>query len=766
MASNGSVVSRGLALITIICLLMGQISYAETLAIQVGTIPTAVAADTPINIAVQVSGSGGSPQVYLNYRIRGESTYAQVIMQQTGFQGFYAVIPSQFVTISGVEFYIQASAQSGAPPVTAPSVNPQQNPFVIVVQADTFSPVVTSMSPSSGVTIPDSPPEIAVEVNDAAVVSSGIDISSAKMLVDGAAVHINPQILEADAVNNALRARFVFQPEAPLSNGQHSVGFEVKDRSKNKLLTSWSFTIKQGAGTVEKKLKTIPVTVHGSQSYSGISTEGTGNIFASQRGMNSTGNLTMDFSSKVSDYLTVDGTFSTGVNTLQALDDQTRKIYPLSVDRYAVRFRTQASLFTLGDAYTEIPYLVMGSPSVRGISYESRPAAGRLRYMLFIDPERTPVSSFVGTLPTSSVVRQSRMGARAEWQLSKNHTISLNFLNTQDKVANISGGDPSLLESQIFALSGKWMIFNRKGTITYAVARSDEQQSIGNQQKVKNHAIAVRADIPLTERLSIYADYSYIQPFYGQLSVFGQDQDRIDSGLSYRIGNYVTARAGYLTNRNNLLGQIGRTTANRAPSWSVTANFPKWPSISINGRRNRSFTDDFFNNNTTNDFGYSVYYYSSGWDASVFGSQSSNRVWLGFGSNSDSSFVVRNLTIRPFKRWSFITRLTTSEFINTDTRETTTNNEPAYGAIYQLIPGVVTLSGEFAKARSYSTSNTINTTRDTSTLSVNYYPHFRGGIFNYGYFSLSYQNIVQISAVSSIQDFIQSVLRITYQTNF
>ena len=66
-----------------------------------------------IEIVADVTDNQAIEEVTLFYRVKGESSYFRITMRSKG-GGFYsAVIPKEYASESGVEYYIQASDQTG-----------------------------------------------------------------------------------------------------------------------------------------------------------------------------------------------------------------------------------------------------------------------------------------------------------------------------------------------------------------------------------------------------------------------------------------------------------------------------------------------------------------------------------------------------------------------------------------------------------------------------------------------------------------------------
>jgi len=95
--------------------------------------PVAETARAGQNLALTVTAPQGFlPTIrQMFYRQAGESSYQVTTLTQTG-NDFIGTIPSSFVTIRGVEYYIRLS--DGQTVVTFPTTNPENNPAIIPVQ--------------------------------------------------------------------------------------------------------------------------------------------------------------------------------------------------------------------------------------------------------------------------------------------------------------------------------------------------------------------------------------------------------------------------------------------------------------------------------------------------------------------------------------------------------------------------------------------------------------------------------------------------------
>ncbi len=68
-------------------------------------------------------------QVVLYYRMAGASSYSSIVMPQTAFQAYTAVIPAAAVTRAGLEYYVTARDSKGNMTTTGSAAAPN---FVVV----------------------------------------------------------------------------------------------------------------------------------------------------------------------------------------------------------------------------------------------------------------------------------------------------------------------------------------------------------------------------------------------------------------------------------------------------------------------------------------------------------------------------------------------------------------------------------------------------------------------------------------------------------
>jgi len=95
--------------------------------------------------------------------------------------------------------------------------------------ADTTDPVISSWSPADGAVVTNASPTITVGYSD----NAAIDVSSVVLKIDGVDVTSGAAITSSQTV---------YAP-ASLSNGNHTVYFEVKDTSGNSGSKTWTFVV-------------------------------------------------------------------------------------------------------------------------------------------------------------------------------------------------------------------------------------------------------------------------------------------------------------------------------------------------------------------------------------------------------------------------------------------------------------------------------------------------------------------------------------------
>lgn len=102
--------------------------------------------------------------------------------------------------------------------------------FTLQAAADTTAPVISSVTPAADSTVTTARPTITVSYSD----NVAINTTGAKLTVDGADV-------TASATVTATATQYT--PAADLSQGSHTVYFEVKDTAGNAVNRTWAFTV-------------------------------------------------------------------------------------------------------------------------------------------------------------------------------------------------------------------------------------------------------------------------------------------------------------------------------------------------------------------------------------------------------------------------------------------------------------------------------------------------------------------------------------------
>ncbi len=113
-----------------------------------------------------------------------------------------------------------------------------ENPQTKTIKLDLTNPIITSLIPGEGAFVNEIRPKIQATLDERYHSNSGINKSTAFMLLDGANVATNVQNLEnSDVVITHL-------PPSGLSEGVHHVIVNVTDNSGRNSQTAWSFEIK------------------------------------------------------------------------------------------------------------------------------------------------------------------------------------------------------------------------------------------------------------------------------------------------------------------------------------------------------------------------------------------------------------------------------------------------------------------------------------------------------------------------------------------
>lgn len=180
-----------------------------------------------LEIKAQVTDDRNVSGVKLYYRTAGETDFKSLDMILANGE-YSAVVPKVELNITGLQYYISAS--DGINTATEPA--DVSAPYLVTITAqDLTMPVITNLKPISGTySGSDLRPEISAEYSDA----SGIDITSVKLLVDGADV-------TADTTVDALKVSYI--PLVDMPAGKHTAYVEVSDIYGNKAITTWDFNV-------------------------------------------------------------------------------------------------------------------------------------------------------------------------------------------------------------------------------------------------------------------------------------------------------------------------------------------------------------------------------------------------------------------------------------------------------------------------------------------------------------------------------------------
>lgn len=181
-----------------------------------------------LEINAEITDNRQIASVKLYYRVKGSSEYSVIDMSASN-NVYSAVIPKAELSVSGIEYYIEAS--DGINIATSPDniASPYE---VAISNADIIGPEVTNVTPAKDAVLPDT--ETRTVISAAFSDPSDIDISSVKLLVDGTDVTAGA-VIQAGGVS--------YQPSQDLVLGKHSVSVEVSDKLGNKTEYAWSFTI-------------------------------------------------------------------------------------------------------------------------------------------------------------------------------------------------------------------------------------------------------------------------------------------------------------------------------------------------------------------------------------------------------------------------------------------------------------------------------------------------------------------------------------------
>lgn len=184
--------------------------------------------NTDLAISAEVTDNRQVASVKLYYRVKGTSEYSMINMNAEN-NLYSAVIPKAQLSVSGIEYYIEASDGSN----TATSPENITSPYEVAISdADIVGPEITNVTPANNSVLPDT--EIRPVISAAFSDPSGIDTSSIKLLVDGIDV-TNEAAIQESGVS--------YQPRQDMELGKHSVLAEASDTLGNKTEYAWTFII-------------------------------------------------------------------------------------------------------------------------------------------------------------------------------------------------------------------------------------------------------------------------------------------------------------------------------------------------------------------------------------------------------------------------------------------------------------------------------------------------------------------------------------------
>lgn len=179
-------------------------------------------------ITAEVTDNMQVSSVKLYYRVKGISEYSRLDMSAAS-NTYSAAIPKAQLSVSGIEYYIEASDGIN----TATSPENIASPYEVAISdADIVGPGITNVIPANNAILSDT--EIRPAISAAFSDPSGIDTSSVKLLVDGTDITTGALIQE-----NGVS----YQTEQDMVLGKHNVSVEVSDTLGNKAEYAWTFTI-------------------------------------------------------------------------------------------------------------------------------------------------------------------------------------------------------------------------------------------------------------------------------------------------------------------------------------------------------------------------------------------------------------------------------------------------------------------------------------------------------------------------------------------
>ncbi len=184
--------------------------------------------NTDLAISAEVTDNIQIASVKLHYRIKGSGEYN--IIDMSGVNNLYsAAIPKAQLSISGIEYYIEAF--DGINSTTSPD-NIAFPYEVNISDDDIVGPEITNVIPANNAVLSDT--EVRPEIIISYIDNSGIDTNNIKLLVDGLDV-TDKAIIQQEGI--------YYKPSQDLLLGKHNASVEIKDVLGNKTEYHWTFNI-------------------------------------------------------------------------------------------------------------------------------------------------------------------------------------------------------------------------------------------------------------------------------------------------------------------------------------------------------------------------------------------------------------------------------------------------------------------------------------------------------------------------------------------
>lgn len=756
------------------------IIYAQEITIQVPQV-VKMAANAPIRVYAEIKSTSPITLAYMFYRIRGAAAYESRAMDVTGKDIHQATIPGTVVTPAGVEFYIQATNAMGIT-AFAPGPSASSPPFLIPVEADNRPPSLQTYTPRPGEVTTDLRPRITISLTeDEAFVYAGIDLESITLGLDGK--EVKPKILidRADSWKRISRLTISYTPESNLQAGDHLVTLIVRDTSGNAPpLLSWGFTV---VSEKEKKEVRSWWKISGSSYGNFSSTLGGGNISLSERGANSSASLTMNFKGKSEDDTEFDGQINTNLLTRFASNDLGRKNFDWQLGRYYFTAKKRQHEMTFGNRYSYFPNLIVSYSDFRGLTYEfnenpTYSGKGGWHYFLVIEPNHAPQSQFMAYPLSSSIQEQGRFGTQLQWRSDRTE-IGLNYLRTEDKAHDWRSGVSPSMSSDIVALAGK-QTFRKKRDLNflYSFARSFEDYGvdsgndprIGPLQEKENSAFNLNLSGYVANKVSLYLDYKYVEPYFGLLSTFGQDRRDLNGTATYYFDSHYDVGINYTLGMNNLFGQLLARNTSRSEGMTINLfRSMKFPSVTISGTSRRDFNDfppsDPMGRKSdikTDTLNVNSSYYSQRLSGNAYYSKSASRDLARHLSDYDNTSYNVGLTYNPTSRLTLRTNYSRYESLYRSTNLFQFSENPQFGVVYYFIPNILNGTLSYSTYNTKNSNNTTNTQQKTYALLFSLSPRIPGSLFSSARFDLGVDLVSYNDFIRLNQDYNKTVYRFNY----